>query len=381
MVNTQPVARSQTVYDRIGVKTIINASGATTAVGGSLMPEEVAQAMIEASKSFVVIEDLNAAVGKKIAEATGAEAGYVTAGSAAGMLLAVAACITGTDPVKINQLPHSDGLANEVIIHRVQRINYDIMFRAAGGKLVEIGIPRGTDVWELESAINEKTACIAYIDSPSTAWGALPFETVVEVARKHNIPVIVDAASTLPPLDHLRRWIRWGADLVIYSGGKGIRGPQDSGLLAGRADLIEAARANGSPNRAVGRAAKVSKEAMVGLAVALDRFLTHDHDADFARQQEMAAVVQDALAGRDDVDIELTADPEVYPAPVLLVTPSANASWEPDALRSALQESEPPIYCKLERGRVEVNTHCLMPGEAEQIAETMSSILDRWSDA
>ena len=228
MVDTRPAAirkQAEGVYDRLGVRTIINASGATTAVGGSLMPEEVALAMIEASKSFVSITELNAAVGGKIAEATGAEAGYVTAGSAAGMLLSVAACITGTDPVKINRLPNSDGMANEVIIHRMHRINYDIMFRAAGGKLVEIGIPRGTDVWELENAINEKTACVAYIDSPSTAWGALDFETVVEIARKHNVPVIVDAASTLPPLDHLRRWIRWGADLVIYSGGKvcGVR--------------------------------------------------------------------------------------------------------------------------------------------------------------
>ena len=377
MVETQPV-KAQGIYDKLGVPTIINASGATTAVGGTLMPEEVVKAMIEASQSFVAIDQLNAAVGKKIAEATGAEAGYVTAGSAAGMLLAVAACITRDDPMKITTLPETDGMANEVIIHRVHRINYDIMFRAAGGKLVEIGMPRGTDVWELEAAINEKTACVAYIDSPSTAWGALDFDTVVEIAHKHNVPVIVDAASTLPPLDHLRRWIRWGADLVIYSGGKGIRGPQDSGLLAGRADLIEAARLNGSPNRGVARAAKVSKEAMAGLAVALDRFLTHDHEADFEKQRQMAQLIKDALERRDDVDVELSADVERYPAPVLLVKPSARAAWQSDQLQQAMRESEPPIYCKLEKGKVEINTHCLMPGEAEQIAETLSTVLNRW---
>lgn len=369
--------RSTSIYEQLGVPTIINATGATTMVGGTLMSDEVVQAMIEASKSFVAIADLNAAVGKKIAEATGAEAGYVTAGSAAGMLLAVAACITGSDPAKIHVLPHSDGLANEVIIHRVHRINYDIMFRAAGGKLVEIGIPRGTAAWELEEAITEQTACVAYIDSPSTAWGALPFETVVEVAHRHNIPVIVDAASTLPPVDHLRRWIRAGADLVIYSGGKGIRGPQDSGLLAGRADLIAAAAANGSPNRAVGRAAKVSKEAMAGLAVALDQFLNHDHDADFAMQCEQAEIIQRALAGRPDVQATLVADPEQYPAPVLMVTSTPDANWTPDGIRQALQESEPPIYVRLERGRLEFNTHCLMPGDAEQIAEALSSTLAR----
>ncbi|HEX2280866.1 MAG TPA: hypothetical protein VHG52_03790, partial [Thermomicrobiales bacterium] len=197
----------------------------------------------------------------------------------------------------------------------------------------------------------------------------------------HNIPVIVDAASTLPPVDHLRRWIRWGADLVIYSGGKGIRGPQDSGLLAGRADLIEAARANGSPNRAVGRAAKVSKEAMAGLAVALDRFMTHDHDADFAEHREQARTIQRSLTDRSDTVVELIDDPEEYPAPVLLVTPSKGAGWTPADLHRALKESEPPIHCRLEQGRLEINTHCLLPGEPEQIAESLASILNRWTNS
>lgn len=376
MVETQP-AKVRGIYDRIGVPTIINASGATTAVGGTLMPDEVVRAMIEASQSFVAIDELNLAVGRKIAEATGAEAGYVTAGSAAGMLLAVAACITGADPVRINSLPDTEGMPNEVIIHRVHRINYDIMFRAAGGKLVEIGMPRGTDVWELESAINDATACVAFVDSPSTAWGALDFDTVVEVAHRHNIPVIVDAASTLPPLDHLRRWIRWGADLVIYSGGKGIRGPQDSGLLAGRADLIEAARLNGSPNRGIARAAKVSKEAMAGLYVAIDRFLTHDHEADWNNQLTMAQVVHSALSGRSDVALELLAEPEQYPAPVVMLKPAAGDSWTTEQVLQELRASEPPIHCRHEKGRLEINTHCLQPGEAEQIAETLTAILGR----
>jgi D-glucosaminate-6-phosphate ammonia-lyase len=372
---------AQSIYEKIGVRTIINASGATTAVGGTLMPEEVLLAMQEASKSFVLIEDLNRAVGKKIAEATGAEAGYVTAGSAAGMLLATAACITGTDPVRINSLPTTDGMPDEVIIHRVHRINYDNMFRAAGGKLVEIGMPRGTAEWELEAAINEKTACIAFIDSPSIAWGALPFAKVVEIARKHDIPVIVDAASTLPPVDHLRRWIRDGADLVIYSGGKGIRGPQDTGLLAGRADLIEAARLNGSPHRAIGRAAKVSKEAMVGLAVALELFLNRDHEADWAAQEAMASTIADALAGRDDIVVEVRSDPEWTPSPVVLVSPAPGKTWTTADLSNALAGSEPPIYCKDERGQLQIITHCLQEGEGEQIAETLNTILNRMKTA
>lgn len=369
--------QQQGVYDRLGVRTVINASGTETGVGGTLMHDAVLQAMLEASKSFVIMDELNVAVGKKIAEATGAEAGYVTAGSAAGMLLAVAACITGTDPARIHRLPNSDGMANEVIIHRVHRINYDIMFRAAGGKLIEIGMPRGTDTWELANAINEKTACIAYVESPSTAFGALPFEAVVEIAHQHNVPVIVDAASTLPPLDHLRSWTRLGADLVIYSGGKGIRGPQDSGLLAGRADLIAAARANGSPNRAVGRAAKVSKEAMVGLAVALDRFLEHDHAAEFEEHRQQAELIQRALSGRVDVQVELITDQRLHPAPVVTVSPSDDARWTPVELRAELIAGEPAIYSREEMGQLRIKTHCLGPGEAEQIAEALIVVLDR----
>ncbi|HYI15415.1 MAG TPA: aminotransferase class V-fold PLP-dependent enzyme, partial [Thermomicrobiales bacterium] len=290
MVDTVEGLRTQqsTIYDRIGVKTIINASGATTAVGGTLMPPEVSAAMVEASRAFVVLEELNAAVGEVIAKVTGAEAGYVTAGSAAGMLLAAAACMTGTDRAKVRWLPQTDGMANEIVVHRCQRINYDQMFRAAGATLVEIGLPRGTERWELEAAINDRTAAIAYIDSPSTTPGALDFATVVAVAHERGVPVIVDAASTLPPLWHLQRWIAWGADLVIYSGGKGIRGPQDSGLLAGRRDLIAAAAMNGAPNAAVGRGMKVSKEAMAGLWVALERFMRHDHERDFAQHLQQA---------------------------------------------------------------------------------------------
>lgn len=365
------------IYERIGVRTIINAMGATTRVGGTLMPPEVLEAMISASTAFVHVEELNRAVGRKIAEVTGAEDGYVTAGSAAAMLVSVAACIAGTDPAKVRKLPESDGMANEVIIHRMHRIGYDQMFRAAGGKFVEIGMPRGTEPWELESAITDKTACVVYIDSPITGPGVLEFEKVVEIAHDHNIPVIVDAASTLPPKEHITRWIAAGADLAIYSGGKGIRGPQDSGVLAGRADLIEAARANGSPRNAVGRAAKVSKEAMAGLYVALERFARHDHDAEHAMHERQAQLVHDALCDRDDVSLRLTTDKDAYPAPVLALFPSDGARWTPAWLGSRLANGEPSIHCKIEWNRLEVHTHCLQDGEPEQIAEALNRELDR----
>jgi L-seryl-tRNA(Ser) seleniumtransferase len=341
------------------------------------MPQEIIDAMISASKSFVVIDELNRAVGKKIAEITGAEDGYVTAGSAAAMLLAVAACIAGTDPVKIRKLPNSEGMANEVVIHRMQRIGYDQMFRAAGGRFVEIGMPRRTEEWELEDAIGEQTACVIWIDSPATAPGPLAFDKVVEIAHRYHVPVVVDAASTLPPMHHITRWIEQGADLAIYSGGKGIRGPQDTGLLAGRADLIAAARANGSPNSAVGRAAKVSKEAMAGLYVALERFARHDHEAEHAERLEMAQRIARGIQSRDDLRLEVDGDPENHPMPVVKLYPTTGASWTPAGLSDALQSGEPAIFVKVELDHLGIHTHTLEIGEPEQIAEAVGAAVER----
>ncbi|HUG13588.1 MAG TPA: aminotransferase class V-fold PLP-dependent enzyme [Thermomicrobiales bacterium] len=376
----QVEARSATltanIYDRIGVDRIINASGATTAVGGTLMVPEAVAAMVEASQSFVVIHDLNARVGKAIAAATGAEAGYVTAGSASGMLLAVAACVTGTDRARAKRLPDTTGMPNEVIIHRCHYIGYEQMFRAPGARLIEIGGLNSTSAWELEAAINERTAAIAWVDSFNIVDGALDFQTVVEIAQRHNVPVIVDAASTLPPASHLTRWIAQGADLVIYSGGKGIRGPQDSGLLAGRKDLIDAAVIHGSPNAGLGRGMKTSKEAIAGLYAALEWFTTHDHDAEFQDRIAQARMMQTNLERRADTCCLLFADPEQYPAPLLGVHPVDNA-WNPADIVAALKAGKPPIHCKAPRdGGVDINMHCLFPGEAEQILDRLHAILD-----
>ena len=363
-----------TIYDRIGVRTVINGRGATTAVGGSLMHPDVTAAMVEASKAFVAIEELNAKVGEVIAEVTGAEAGYVTAGSAAGMLLTVAACIAGVDPALIERLPETDGLANEVIVHRAHRLDYDQMYRAAGGRIVEIGRPAGTEPWELERAITDRTACVTYVDSSNTGPGALEFETVVEISHARGLPVVVDAASTIPPLDHLRRWIRDGADLVIYSGGKGIRGPQDSGLLAGRADLIAAARANGSPHAAVGRGMKVSKEAMAGLWMALKMLPEIDHAGEFQARKAQAERLCDGLIEREDVAIVIEDDWVLWPAPVVQITP-LNGSWKPVTVREELRRGDPPIHVDVRRGRLQISTHMLLPGEELIVAERIERIL------
>jgi L-seryl-tRNA(Ser) seleniumtransferase len=368
------VAIQSDIYRQIGVRTIINGRGATTSVGGTLMAPEVLAAMADASRAFVVLDELNTAVSQKIVEITGAEAGYVTSGSAAGMALAAAACIAGEDPAAIRRLPNSDGLANEIIIHRSHRINYDQMFRVGGGTLVEIGLVSGTEPWELERAITERTAAVAWVDSRAAGPGALDFQTVVTIAHTHGVPVIVDAASTVPPVDHLRRWIRDGADLVIYSGGKGLRGPQDSGLLAGRRDLIAAARANGSPHATVGRGMKVSKEAMAGLWAALDRFGETDHEGEYRAHLAQAEAIIAGLALRADTRCTLEADWEEWPAPVVRIFPVA-ASWDPHQIGDALLAGEPGIAVFVERGGLMISTHCLAPGDEAVIERRLQALL------
>jgi D-glucosaminate-6-phosphate ammonia-lyase len=365
----------KTIYERLGVAPVINAAGTETASGGARMVPEALEAMQEASQHYVLVEELNDAIGRQIARATGAEAGMVTSGAAGGLLLAAAACMAGVDPVKVARLPDAREMANQFVIHRVHRINYDHMFRAAGGEFVEIGIPRATYEWELESAISEQTAGVVWVESPSVAPGALPFETVVRIAHARNVPVIVDAASMLPPVSHLRLWLELGADLVSYSGGKGIRGPQNSGMLAGRAELIAGARASNSPRTGIGRAAKVSRETMAGFSAALERFMEHDHDADFQEHLAQAEVVCEILGDHPKVELQLITDQRITPDPVVRLAPTADAAWTPDDVRAQLLLQTPRIYTRREHNYLVVRTHCLHGDEPETVARAIRKLL------
>jgi D-glucosaminate-6-phosphate ammonia-lyase len=369
------------IYERLGVTTVINAAGTETASGGSLMSSEVVQAMADAAQSYVLIEELLDAVGEQIATATGAEAGTVTSGAAGGLLLAAAACVAGDHPANVARLPDSTGMKNEFVIHRGHRINYDHMFRAAGGRFVEIGIPRATYEWELHDAISDRTAGVVWVESPSVIGGTLPFETVVRVAHQYGVPVIVDAASMLPPVSHLRLWTDAGADLVSYSGGKGIRGPQNSGLLAGRADLIAGARANSSPRTGVGRAAKVSKETIVGLSVALELFLQHDHEADYGEHLAQVEVMQEILSALDSVSIEVISDQRITPDPVLRLAPVPGASWNPDDVRASLLAGVPRIYTRRELNYLVIRTHCLYGDQPEIVATAIRLAIENRRDS
>ena len=285
------------VYAKLGVRPVIHGAGTTTRYGGSLMRPETIEAMREAAQALVNLDELNEAAGAAIARMLGAEAALVTAGSTAGLVLQAAACITGDNPAHIARLPDVTGLRHEFIIQRAHRFSYDQAYRVPGGVLVEIGLGRRTMAWELEHAIGERTAGVIHLVSPFTSPpGVLGFEEVCRIAHARGVPVLVDAASMIPPRDNLFRYLRGGADLVIFSGGKGIRGPQSTGILAGRRDLIRAATLNASPNQAIGRAAKTSKEEVVGLVTALELFLAEDEKAETERFRAVSASIVDGIA-------------------------------------------------------------------------------------
>ena len=210
-------------YDRLGVRTIINGVGNGTAIGGSIMRPEVVEAMAEASRSYIRLPELLEKAGQRVAELAGVEAAYITAGAAAGVTLSVAACMTGKDNARVHQLPNTRGMKDEVIIQVMQRNYYELMIRLAGAKLVEIGLANATEDYHLESAINDQTAAIVHFVAYSPP-SDLPIERVIEIGHKHGVPVVVDAAAEFPPFSALRRWADMGADLTIFSGGKGNKG-------------------------------------------------------------------------------------------------------------------------------------------------------------
>ena len=269
-----------TIYDELGVRTVINAATTLTVVGGSLMPDEVLDAMRGAAGSFVDMHELQAAAGARLAELTRNEAAYVTSGCAAAMALGTLGAITGGDPHAIARMPRGDGLRTEVVVHTSHRIPEDRGIELAGGRVVEIGTPDGTTEAQLESALTDRTALVVWVAGDHLPRGALDLPTTVRVAHARGVPVLVDAAAQLPPPSNLWRFTRdLGADAVAFSGGKGLRGPQASGLLLGRAAFIEAARANGSPHARLARSMKVGKEEIAGLVRAVELYLATDHDA------------------------------------------------------------------------------------------------------
>jgi len=373
------------IYRRLGVRPVIHGSGTTTRYGGSRLRPEVLETMREASTALVNLDELNEAAGAAIARMLGAEAAFVSAGASSGLILQAAACIAGTDPAKITRLPDSRGIRNEIVIQRAHRFAYDQAYRVAGGVLVEIGLARRTQPFELEDAITEHTAAVAYLVSPFTSPpGVLTLEQVVAIAHKRNVPVIVDAASMLPPRENLTKYLRQGADLVSFSGGKGIRGPQSTGILAGRRDLIRAVALNASPNQALARAAKTSKEEICGLVVALECFMAEDEKAEMKRYHDVCTSIVEGLADIPGLRVVVEQDSvnRVLPHAVVYFTPD----WvgpSGHAVQVALAKGEPHIYVQqgAHQGgyfdEIAVDPINLQPGDDEILVRRLREELTR----
>jgi D-glucosaminate-6-phosphate ammonia-lyase len=391
------------IYERRGVRTLINAKGPATRLSGGIMRPEVLAAMTEAAAHCVDMAELEAHASQVIASMTGAEAGYVASGAAACLLLGTAACVTGLDPGRMARLPDAGGMKNEVIVVRSQRNFYDHAVRAAGIRLVEVGLPdryagagvRDAEPWEIADAIGERTAAVFYVADRA----ARPtLADVVKVAHAAGVPVIVDAAAQLPPQAHLRRFIAEGADLVAFSGGKAINGPQATGILCGRRDLVMAAalqhldldilweqwapppslidkaRLKGAPQHGIGRPCKVGKEQILGLLTALELFVAEGDEARHARWRTHAQVMADGFQSLPGCQIGRTGFDDIEEVPVVTLALPRHGTVSAVDLVIALQNGTPaiqadPTFC--DQNIVAFNPMCLRDGEAARVVDAV----------
>ena len=344
------------------------------------MPPTVVEAMIEAGKHYVSLNDFLEKAASRIAELTGAEGAFITSGAAAGMLLAGAACLTGPDPQAIERLPEVDGRPNEFVISLVDQHYYIHQgFRVCGGVLVRVGTQQAVSAEDYEEAIDERTAALVFF------LGKQPREqlpSIIEVAHRHDVPVIVDAAAQLPPRANLSEITAMGADLVVFSGGKGLRGPQSTGLILGRRDLVRACSLNGNPNSAIGRGMKVGKEEIAGIVAAVELFMERDEGAVLREWEARCHTIADAVS-----DVQgLTADylpahsnpgsgANASASPLVRIDFSQGSPVDAPQVRQALEQGNPPIVADSSSTSLIFGSMTLQDGEAEIIASRLREIL------
>jgi L-seryl-tRNA(Ser) seleniumtransferase len=383
------------IYAALGVKRRINAAGTLTRLGGALMDEEVVAAMALAARASVDIGELQSAGSGVISRLTGAEAGIVTTGAAAALTLAAAAAMTRWDIARMAALPHAEGFPNEIVLPRTHHTQYAHALRASGARLVDIGHNdrgtgagvRGIEAWEIEAAITPKTAAFAFAANPQNS---ADLQVVVEVCRARKIPVIVDAAAQLPPKSNLKRFFELGADLVAFSGGKAIGGPQASGILAGRRDLVGSALVQqldmdvppatwsppelidlkamkGIPHHGLGRGFKAGKEEIVGLLVALERFAAADDEECNAGFDKRLQRIAKEIGGR------VLSAQETGRVPQLHLTVK-----DPQGVSRRLQAGDPPVHLSerfAAQGVLIVDPQALRPQDDAVLVAALSKVL------
>jgi L-seryl-tRNA(Ser) seleniumtransferase len=364
-------------FRELGVRPFINAAGTYTAMTASLMPAEVMDAINYASKHYVMLDELHDRVGERIAALVRAEAAMVTSGAASALTLGTAAVLTGADRQKVAALPDlttsAAPMKSEVIIQKAHRFGYDRAVRNCGVRLVEVETPA-----DLERAVTDKTAMMLFYNN-NNKEGRIQDEEFARLGRKHSIPTLNDAAADVPPVDNLWKYTAMGFDLVAFSGGKGIRGPQSAGLLVGRKDLIAAARLNSSPNgNAIGRGMKVNKEELVGMLAALERFVKIDHAAEEREFQRRAEEIRRSAASVTGVKAEIFVPEVANHVPHVRLTWDAASGRRPaPAIVRALQDGEPSIAIRSEGDALVVGVWMMQAGEEKIVARRLRQELDK----
>src|SRR5687767_1625594 len=359
------------LFADLGVRPFINAAGTYTAMTSSLMPAEVMEAITYASKHYVMLDELHDRVGERIASLVRCEAAMVTSGAAAALTLGTAAVLTGTDRQKIVSLPNLTGMKSEVIIQKSHRFGYDHAVRNCGVRMVEVETRD-----DLERAINANAAMMLFYNANNFV-GQIKDEEFAQLGKKHGIPTLNDAAADVPPVQNLWKYTGMGFDLVAFSGGKGIRGPQSAGLLIGRKDLIAAARLNGPPNSdTVGRGMKVNKEEMLGMLVALDLYVKKNHDLERREFDKRAETIQKSATEVPGVKAEIFVPEIANHVPHIRISwdAAAKGMTAADVVRS-LREGEPSIGTRAEGGTIVIGVWMMRSGDEKIVARRLRQVL------
>lgn len=363
------------VYTDLGLRRVINAWGPMTIIGSALVRPEVVAAMAEAAEWHVDVIELQRAAGRRIAEVVGAEACFIAGGCAAGLAIATAATMTGGEQALVARLPDTRGMKDEVVMQRTHRNPYDHAFTQVGARIVEIGHGWQAFDWELADAIGEQTAAVVHVHSRRTMDKRLSLPDVVEIAHDRGVPVIVDAAAEVPPAGNLRALKATGADVVVISGGKGLRGPQNSAMVLCSEELADHCILHAAPMHSHGRSMKTTKEDMVGLVKAVEIYTGLDHEALTVEWQRQAQQVVEAVAGIAGVQAETAEAGYSEGIPVARVTVGRASGGGAGEVAAALKGGDPSVRVGEEGETLVVNPHFLYDGEVELVIERLVAAL------
>lgn len=369
-VTAPPAAASADVYLRLGVTPVINGVGTVTNLGGSIMPPEVVDAMAAASKHFIPFPELQQKAGDHLAKVIGVPAAMISCGAASAITCGTAAAVTGGDDEKLRALPDTTGMKNEIVQQKAHRSGYEAQMTLVGCKHVWVETRE-----ELEKAVNERTAMMFFLNK-ADPLGQIQRKEWIEVAKARGVPTMNDAAADVPPPERLHTYVEEGFDMVIFSGGKGLLGPQGAGLLLGREDLILAARKAISPHGGIGRGMKVGKEEIVGLVAAVERYLSVDHEAERRELDRRAELVLGVLAGLPGVSSEVEVPELANRVPHVLVswTETEKGFTSQDAVQKLLAGDPPIAVSRAGDGQLRISMWMLRQGQEQIVADRLKAL-------